>query len=66
MLLEPTSPLRDFSDIDNAVEQLIDSDASSIVGISKTEYQNPAFLVNKDLSLFLDISFFSCSKDSFS
>ena len=60
VLLEPTSPLRDFSDIDNAVEQLIYSDASSIVGISKTEGQNPAFLVNKDKDNF--ISYYA-SKD---
>jgi N-acylneuraminate cytidylyltransferase/CMP-N,N'-diacetyllegionaminic acid synthase len=53
VLLEPTSPLRDFSDIDNAVERLIYSDASSIVGISKTEDQNPVFLVNKDKDDFI-------------
>ena len=48
VLLEPTSPLREDSDIDNAIEKLLNSSADSIVGISKTEDQNPAFLVNKD------------------
>jgi len=48
VLLEPTSPLREVSDIDNAVEQLLNSDADAIVGICKTEDQNPAFLVLKD------------------
>ena len=46
VLLEPTSPLRDASDIDRAMEDLIKNPrAVSIVGISKTEAQNPAFLV---------------------
>ena len=54
VLLEPTSPQRDFSDIDGALEALVNnSKAVSIVGISKTEAQNPAFLVkiNDDLTL---------------
>jgi len=53
VLLEPTSPLREMTDIDNAIEQLLNSSADSIVGISKTEDQNPAFLVNKDSSDFI-------------
>ncbi|MEV9526251.1 acylneuraminate cytidylyltransferase family protein [Aliarcobacter butzleri] len=48
VLLEPTSPLRESSDIDIAIKQLIDSNADSIVGICKTEDQNPAFLVLKN------------------
>lgn len=46
VLLEPTSPLRETSDIDNAIEALFaNQKANSIVGISKCESQNPAFLV---------------------
>ena len=46
VLLEPTSPLRDEADIDRAIKQLVDNvGASSLVGISRTEAQNPAFLV---------------------
>ena len=48
VLLEPTSPLREDDDIDNAIEQLFNSNADSIVGICKTEDQNPAFLIKKD------------------
>ena len=46
VLLEPTSPLRESNDIDLAIEDLMNSNADSIVGIGKTEDQNPAFLVN--------------------
>jgi len=53
VLLEPTSPLREVNDIDKAVEYLFDSRADSIVGISKTEDQNPAFLVLKDSKDFI-------------
>lgn len=53
VLLEPTSPLRETSDIDLAIENLIASTADSIVGISKTEDQNPAFLVHKDSKDFI-------------
>ena len=46
VLLEPTSPLRDGADIDRAMEELLKNPrAVSIVGISKSEAQNPAFLV---------------------
>ena len=48
VLLEPTSPLREVSDIDRAIEILLESSADSIVGICKTEDQNPAFLIKKD------------------
>ena len=54
VLLEPTSPLRDESDIDLAIEQLLSSpQASAVVGICKTESQNPAFLVKKNGNNFL-------------
>lgn len=53
VLLEPTSPLREDSDIDKAIELLLESHASSIVGISKTEDQNPAFLIQKDEKNFI-------------
>jgi len=45
VLLEPTSPLRDATDIDHAIEKLSDTDeAESIVGVCKTEAVHPAFL----------------------
>jgi CMP-N,N'-diacetyllegionaminic acid synthase len=48
LMLEPTSPLRDKVDIDSAIEQLLSNpQASAIVGICKTESQNPAFLAKK-------------------
>ena len=52
-LLEPTSPLRETSDIDNAIFILNSKNGSSIVGISETESQNPAFLVKKDTEDFI-------------
>ena len=46
VILEPTSPLRETKDIDNSLEQLIDSPtAKSIVGVCKTEVQNPIFFI---------------------
>lgn len=49
IMLEPTSPLRDQHDIDAAFKQLMaDESAEAIVGVSKTESQNPAFLVFLD------------------
>jgi len=54
VLLEPTSPLRQAFDIDNAIEELLNSsEASSIVGVGKTESQNPAFLVLLDKDSFI-------------
>lgn len=47
MLIEPTSPLRETSDIDAAIEELLNkSYAKSIVGISKVESQHPSFCVS--------------------
>jgi CMP-N,N'-diacetyllegionaminic acid synthase len=49
VMLEPTSPLRDSFDIDKAFEKLLSNPhALAIVGICKTESQNPAFLATID------------------
>lgn len=54
VLLEPTSPLREVCDIDNAIEILLDNNlADAIVGICKTQGQNPAFLIRKDDNGFI-------------
>lgn len=53
VLLEPTSPLRKEYDIDIAIEILLNSNADSIVGICRTEDQNPAFLVLKNEKNFI-------------
>lgn len=46
VLLEPTSPMRTAADVDRALERLLaQPDATAIVGVAKTESQNPAFLV---------------------
>ena len=46
VLLEPTSPLRDSEDIDNALEVLQSNEkARSIVSVSKIKSAHPAFLV---------------------
>ncbi|MCG3773362.1 MAG: CMP-N,N'-diacetyllegionaminic acid synthase [Nitrospira sp.] len=44
MLLEPTSPLRDATDIDNALEALMNQDADAIVSICRSEAIHPAFM----------------------
>lgn len=45
VLLEPTSPLRDVSDVDGAIELLINNELSkSIVGVTKVEGAHPSFL----------------------
>lgn len=49
VLLEPTSPLREVTDIDDALKVLMSSNAKSIVGVCKTESQNPSFLYSIDL-----------------
>jgi len=51
ILLEPTSPLREVEDIDNAIKILVDKpEFDSIVGVCKAEDVHPAFMVsiNKD------------------
>jgi CMP-N,N'-diacetyllegionaminic acid synthase len=54
-LLEPTSPLRETSDIDLAIEKLINnsSKASSIVAVGKAEVYHPMFCVQIDTNDFL-------------
>lgn len=47
VLLEPTSPLTEGSDVDAALEQLLAADADAIVGVSKLEATHPAFAVRK-------------------
>jgi len=58
VLLEPTSPLREASDIDAAFLQLVKSKYRAIVGVARAESQNPAFLLrldkDKKLSGYLD------------
>lgn len=45
VLLEPTSPLRDVSDIDGAIELLTNNElAESVVGVAKVEGAHPSFL----------------------
>lgn len=44
MLLEPTSPLREASDIDAAMRALVDSGACSIVGVCRADTVHPAFM----------------------
>jgi CMP-N,N'-diacetyllegionaminic acid synthase len=51
VLLEPTSPLREPSDIDRALETLLGlPEAKSIVGITKVESGHPSFLVRRNLA----------------
>lgn len=54
VLLEPTSPLREVADIDNAIETLFQVDADAIVSVCKTEDQNPAFLILRDENGFIE------------
>ena len=43
VLLEPTSPLTESSDIDRALELLIASEGRAIVGVSKVESSHPVY-----------------------
>lgn len=47
VLLEPTSPLTEGSDVDAALAQLVAADADAIVGVAKMEAVHPAFAVRK-------------------
>lgn len=48
VLLEPTSPLREPTDIDGALEALLDhTDSQSIVSVAKAEASHPAFLFRR-------------------
>lgn len=54
VLLEPTSPLREASDIDGALDRLVSvADAECIVGIAAAETMHPAFLFRTDKKEFL-------------
>lgn len=51
--LEPTSPLRESHDIDNAVYQMIEKGAGAIVGVCRAESTNPCFMYRKNTDGFL-------------
>jgi CMP-N,N'-diacetyllegionaminic acid synthase len=52
VLLEPTSPLREASDIDAMLEALVArSDVESVVGVARAESAHPAFLVKLEKGL---------------
>jgi CMP-N,N'-diacetyllegionaminic acid synthase len=48
VLLEPTSPIREVSDIDNSLNVLLSKKQGSVVSVCKTEGQNPAFCFKKN------------------
>lgn len=55
VLLEPTSPLRNPKDIDNAVELLVaEPEAESVVSISRVEAHHPSFLMKKNEAGFIE------------
>lgn len=41
VILEPTSPLRQAEDIDNAIRKHIETDADSVVSVTKTDHWHP-------------------------
>ena len=47
VLLEPTSPLTEASDVDAALRQMTRAGADAIVGVSKLEATHPAFAVRR-------------------
>ena len=49
LLLEPTSPLRDYRDIEFCINKIINNDIETIVSVSKVKAQHPNFLfkINK-------------------
>ena len=53
VLLEPTSPLRESSDIDEAVARLVESGAGSIVSVCRAETTHPAFMYRLDAGAYL-------------
>jgi CMP-N,N'-diacetyllegionaminic acid synthase len=58
VLLEPTSPLRAASDIDEAVERLMQTGAGAVVSVCRAVNVHPAFMFHRDtdgrLRPFLD------------
>ena len=48
VLLEPTSPLRESFDIDEAVERLIRTGAGSVVSVCRAVSAHPAFMFSQD------------------
>tara|TARA_Y100000591_G_C21853552_1_gene713342 strand:+ start:3840 stop:4562 length:723 start_codon:yes stop_codon:yes gene_type:complete len=63
VILEPTSPIRDIKDFFSAFDQLLsNSNAKSIVGISKVDAQHPVFLTKKNKDSF--ISFYEPRKEN--
>lgn len=55
LLLEPTSPLRETSDIDASIEILVNTQgARSIVGVSRVEGQHPVFCITLTENGFLE------------
>ncbi len=48
VLLEPTSPLREASDIDAAVQQLATSGADAVVSVCRAEGAHPSFMFRMD------------------
>ena len=54
-LLEPTSPLRETSDINLAIEQLINNSltSSAIVAVSRVEVSHPMFCIKVDNNNFI-------------
>ncbi len=45
LLLEPTSPLTEASDIDSAIEKLLQTEMTAIVGVSEVEESHPEYCV---------------------
>ena len=58
LLLEPTSPLRDYKDINFCINKMINQNIDTIVSVAKVKAQHPNFLfyVNKKryLKTFLE------------
>ena len=63
MLLEPTSPLREVSDIDNSLSQLeSNKQARSIAGVCEVEAQHPDFLVKLEKGLMRPFTTFEVKR----
>ena len=51
VMLEPTSPLRTANDVDSAIERLLSSSATSIVGVAENIHASPDLLVTLENGL---------------